>query len=95
MFMGTLPTPYLEKIIVSVSLVFSDFVTIGKRIERNMKNGKLLGVFGDTSKIKKPSSNFQKKKEGETNEVMVAKRKNKARHPLPLPFYQVEAIAPN
>lgn len=81
--------------IISVSSVFFNLVIIGERIERNMKNGKLPGTIGATNEIKKSSSNFHKKKEWDTNAIMVAKRKNKAYHPLSLPFYQDATIAPN
>lgn len=79
MFMGTLQTPYLEKMIGSISLVFSDLILIGERIEINMKNEKILGAIGTMSEIKKPYSNFHKKKEGERNAIAVSGRPS---HPL-------------
>lgn len=95
MFMGTLQTPYLEKMIVSMSSVFSDLIIISERIKNNMKNEKLPGDVGTLSGIKKTSSNFHKKKERETNAIIEAKRKDKVHHPLPLPFNQVRTITPN
>lgn len=46
MFMVTLQTPYLEKMIKSVSLVFSNLVITVERIKSNMKNDKLPDAFG-------------------------------------------------
>lgn len=80
--------------IESESSVFSDLVIIGNIIKINMNNGKLPSAVGTSSGIKKLSSNFHKKKEAETNAIMGTQRKNKARHPLPLPNYEIETIVP-
>lgn len=41
MFMGTLYGPYLEKLIGSTSVGFSDLVVVGERIENCLKIGKI------------------------------------------------------
>jgi hypothetical protein len=60
-FMGTLQGPYYERMIGSVSSSFADMVVIGERIEEGLKSGKIKGT----------SNNDQKKREGETNAVVV------------------------
>lgn len=64
--------------IVSISSAFSDLVVIGEQIKNNMKNEKLPGATSTTNGTKKPSSNIHEKEEGETNIVVMAKRKKKA-----------------
>lgn len=95
-FMGILQSSYLDKMIGSVLSVFSDLIIIDERIENNLKNGKLQGVAGTISKIKKPSSNFHNKKEGETNIVTTYRERRSyqtAWAPAPLSYYQYPYIS--
>nr|XP_027189418.1 uncharacterized protein LOC113786262 [Cicer arietinum] len=71
MFMDTLPSPFFDKMIGSMSSNFSDLVMIGERIESGMRSGKI--VCAATS-VKRPQTTFTKKKEGDTNAVMVNPR---------------------
>ena len=73
MFTNTLPGPYYDKMVGSVSAGFSDLVKIGERIENGLKNGKIQFTSGNQDAARKHSGGFQKKKEGETNAVMSGK----------------------
>ena len=44
MFMGTLQGLYYDKMVGSVSSIFSDLVTIGERIEASKKSGTIQGA---------------------------------------------------
>lgn len=79
MFMGTLQGPYLEKLIGTVSYDFSNLVITGERVENFLMNGKIQSASGSFSGPKKTFSNFQKKKEGETNVVTTGQ-------PLQVPY---------
>src|SRR4051812_28423183 len=70
MFMATLQGPYYDKMVGSVSSGFSDLVVIGERIENEIKNGKIQGASSGSYQSKRPTPNFPKKKEGETNAVV-------------------------
>src|SRR3954469_14496891 len=69
MFMATLQGPYYDKMAGSVSSGFSDLVVIGERIEDGIKSGKIQGASSNSYQAKRPTPNFAKKKEGETNAV--------------------------
>src|SRR3954462_14544145 len=69
MFMATLQGPYYDKMVGSVSSGFSDLVVIGERIEDGIKSGKIQGASSNSYQAKRPTPNFAKKKEGETNAV--------------------------
>ena len=70
MFMGTLQGLYYEKMVGSISLGFSDLVTIRERIEIVIKSGKILGGSSNAPyNSKRPASNFPRRKEGEVNVV--------------------------
>lgn len=85
--MDTLQPPFFEKMIGSVLYGFSDMVTIGEMIEQGMKSIKIPHTTGASSGVRKFSWNSQKKKEGETNVIMVGggkpyhSEKTPARHP--------------
>lgn len=70
--------PYLDMMVGSASFGFSDLVVVGERIENYLKNGKFQGVVVVSDKEKKSYSEFTKKKEGETNDVEIAKGNNGA-----------------
>ena len=65
MFMDTLQGLYYDKLVGSVSSGFSNLVTIGERIEADIKSGKLQGASSNTPyNSKRYVPNFSKKKRG-------------------------------
>ncbi|MCH80909.1 gag-protease polyprotein, partial [Trifolium medium] len=70
-FMSTLHGPYYEKMIGSISSGFADMVIIGGRVEEGLKSGKIQGSSSNQIGAKKLFNNHHKKKEGETNPVVV------------------------
>lgn len=70
LFIDIVQPQFYEKMVVSVSLGFSELVVVGARVEHGLRNGKLVAVV-ETSNAnpKKFSGGFPKKKEGETNAV--------------------------
>ena len=103
MFMDTLHSPFYEKMIGSVSTNFSDMVIVGERVEGGMRNGKIANNFTGTNSVKKPYTNFTKKKEGETNVVMASQAGqsqvkpphffNQIPQPFPYPYIPSPNIA--
>src|SRR4030066_1209260 len=73
LFMDTLQNPYYDKMIGSMSSSFSDLVITGERIERGIRRGKFASVPTGENDVKKPSSGFAKKGQGETNAIMNSK----------------------
>ena len=83
MFMGTLQGLYYEKMVGSISSGFSDLVTIGERIEVEIKSEKIPGGPSNTPyNTKRHAPNFPKRKEGEINVVASQPR---AQQPLMIP----------
>lgn len=76
----------------SASSDFSDLVIAGKELRIVSKIEKIQGVIIVSNGAKKPYSRFTKKKEWETNTVMIAKGNTEA---YQVPYYQVADIAPN
>lgn len=91
MFMGTLQGPYYEKLVGSTSIEFSDLVIVGERIENSLKSGKIPSTVGPSNGAKKPYVGFYRKKEGETNNMLVAIGRGRVHR---APFHQVAAVAP-
>lgn len=92
MFMDTLQGPYLDRLTRSTTSGFSNLVIIGERIENGLKIGKIQNTTTAASGAKKYHSGFPKKKEGEANAAMIAKREDGA---YQIPYYSVAAVAPN
>lgn len=92
MFMGTLQGPYLEKLIGSTSVGFSDLVITGERIKNCLKNGKTQSVAGPSNGEKKPYVGFAKKKKGETNNTSVARGRVRTYRAL---YQQVVVVTPS
>ena len=88
MFTNTLPGPYYDKMIGSVSTGFSDLVKIGERIENGLKNGKIQITSGGQDAAKRHPGGFQKKKEGETNAVMSGKGGSSQAPSVQVPYRQ-------
>ncbi|XP_050916417.1 uncharacterized protein LOC127131543 [Lathyrus oleraceus] len=66
-FMGTLQGLYYEKMVGSSSSNFADMMTIGERIENELKTGKIANI--DSQIVVKKSQGFAKKKEVEESSV--------------------------
>lgn len=73
--MSTLQDPYMDQMIGSTYVSFSDLVIAGEQIENNMKTGKNQGHVVALNGAKKPYSGFPKKKDGETNVASTLKGK--------------------
>ena len=85
-FMGTLQGLYYEKMVGSISLGFSNLVTIRERIEDIIKSGKISGGPSNAPyNSKRPASSFPKGKEGEIN---VAASQPMVQQPLVIPLGQ-------
>ncbi|XP_050883483.1 uncharacterized protein LOC127086729 [Lathyrus oleraceus] len=86
-FMGNLQCPYLDRMVGSTSLGFSDLVLAGERIENMINMGKIQNSDSTSSASKKPFVPYGKKQEGETNATSIIQTRN--------PTYpQVAAVAP-
>lgn len=92
MFMDTLQRPYLDRLIGSTTSGFSNLVIVGERIENGVKIDKIQDITTTTSGAKKSYSGFPKRKEGEANAAMIAKREVGA---YQMPYYPVAVVAPN
>lgn len=73
MFMGNLQGPYLERIVGSTSLGFSDLVLVIKRIKNMIKMDKIQNVASTSGMVKKPYAAYGKKRKGEVNEILVVR----------------------
>ena len=93
MFMGTLHTQYMEKMVGSSFPTFAEVVSVGERTESHIKKGKLLCAANASSGMKKPYPNLPKKPEGQTNAIM---RGGGYRAPpyVPMPYPQVDTVIP-
>lgn len=80
-FMNTLEDPNFDRLVSSGATKFVDLVSIDDRIEKGMKNGKILRNSEALSTQKNFFGNFQKKKEGETSAIYVDKGRNRQRRP--------------
>ena len=66
MFLETLEDPFYKRVLRSVSSNFSDLVTIGERVKRGLKRGKIVQNPSAVTTVRKPGfNNGNKKKEGE------------------------------
>ncbi|RDX97806.1 hypothetical protein CR513_19380, partial [Mucuna pruriens] len=65
-FINTLPSPYYNKVVGSVTSNFADLVVVGERIELGIRSGKFAHVSRNVGFAKKLTS---KKKKGEANAV--------------------------
>lgn len=90
MFIGTLQGLYYDKLVGSMSIRFSDLVITGERIKSGLKSGKIPSVVGPSSGAKKRYVGFTKKKEGETNNTLVARGRGRTYRP---PYQQVVVVA--
>ena len=90
-FMDTLSPFFWEKMIGSVSSIFTDLVTIGQRLEEGIENGKVSKVVESSNGAKKHLRNFQKKKDVEAN-VVSAERRGPLRRPQYTDESQVAAV---
>ncbi|XP_050875848.1 uncharacterized protein LOC127079504 [Lathyrus oleraceus] len=91
-FMGTLQGLYFEKMIGSSSTNFTDMVTIGERVESELKSGKIIDTTTHQTTNKRPHGGFAKKKEGEENVVMVKARPRYQFPMAPMPYYPYSYI---
>lgn len=72
-FTGTLQGLYYENMVGSSSSNFVDIIVIGERIEISFKSGKIASSNSNQqSTAMKPPSGYEKKKEGETNDVTIS-----------------------
>ncbi|KAI5397455.1 hypothetical protein KIW84_063319 [Lathyrus oleraceus] len=79
LFMGTLQGAYAERMVGCPVTNFSDIVVAGERIESWLKLGKIQGA-ASSSGSKKPFSNGQRKKEGDTSVVYTQKGPSRDRY---------------
>ncbi|XP_050889483.1 uncharacterized protein LOC127094733 [Lathyrus oleraceus] len=61
--------PFFDRLVSSAASDFAHLVTIGDRIEKGLRDGKISGAVATSSAPKKYFGGFQKKREGETNAV--------------------------
>ena len=59
--MGTLHTQYMEKMVGSSFPTFAEVVSVGERIESQIKKGKLPCAANASGGMKKPYPNLPKK----------------------------------
>jgi hypothetical protein len=79
LFMGTLQGAYAERMVGCPVTNFSDIVVAGERIESWLKLGKIQGN-ASSSGSKKPFSNGQRKKEGDTSAVYAQRGPSRDRY---------------
>lgn len=91
MFMGNLQGPYLNRMIGSTSLGFSDIVLAGKRVENMIKMGKIQNSASTSSMVKKPFVTYGKKREGETNVKTTIRTRTLTYR---VPYQQIAYVAP-
>ncbi|XP_050878389.1 uncharacterized protein LOC127082196 [Lathyrus oleraceus] len=93
-FVDTLKDPFFDRLVSSAASDFAHLVTIGDRIEKGLRDGKIPGVVAAPSAPKKYSGGFPKKREGETNAISRSyKRKQQASYGqiaavVPIPYQQ-------
>lgn len=88
--MDTLQGPYLDRMIGSTTLGFSNLVIAGEQIENGLKIGKIQDTITVVSGAKKSHSGFPKKKEGETNAIAKG-----GAGVYQIPYYLMAAVTPN
>lgn len=71
MFIDTLQSPFYDRMIGSVSSNFSDIVIIREQVESRMRTGKIAHFSEGSVSVKRPPVPLGKKKEWETNVVMI------------------------
>lgn len=91
--MSTLQGIYFENMVGSISYNFSDVVTIGESIENGLKTGKISSTTSNLARAKKPQSNFNKEKEGETSVVMANVQPRYQAPMAHMPYYQFPYVA--
>jgi hypothetical protein len=92
-FMGTLQGLYFEKMIGSSTTNFADMVTIGERVESELKSEKITDTTASQTTNKRPHGGFAKKKEGEANAV-TARARPRYQFPTALmPYYPYPYVA--
>ena len=97
----TLRPPFYDRIIGNASSNFSDIVTIGERIEHEIKSGRIIDNSMESMGVKKCM--FNKKKEGEVHNTSYERQKRKPQQlkpnqtppiqPFPPQFMQYPYIA--
>jgi len=92
MCIDTLQSPFYDRMIGSMSSNFSDMVIIGERIEIGIKKGRIGESTTGTANSKKVP--FVKKKEKETQAIMVDQRKNQAFINSPSGYYTPPSTHP-
>ncbi|PNX79654.1 coatomer subunit zeta-3, partial [Trifolium pratense] len=93
MFTNTLQGAYYEKMVGSVSSGFADLVKIGERIENGLKSGKIQAAVGNQNVLKKSTSGFVRKKEGEANVVTSKNNKSYPAIPAHVPYFPFPYLA--
>lgn len=68
-FVDTLKDPFFDQLVSSAASDFAHLVTIGDRIEKGLRDGKIPGAVTTPSAPKRYSGGFPKKREGETNAI--------------------------
>lgn len=91
MFMGNLQGLYLDRMMGSTSSDFSDLVLAGERIENMIKMGKIQNPTCMSGLTKKSFIPYGKKREGETNAVVVIQTMTPTYQVL---YQQVATVAP-
>ncbi|XP_050908943.1 uncharacterized protein LOC127122688 [Lathyrus oleraceus] len=94
LFIDTTQPQFYQKMVGSASLGFSELVAIGARVEYSLRNGKLAAVNGTSNaNPKKFSGGFPRKKEGETNVVIVGQGRAPPRR-RPQQYSQQQYVQP-
>lgn len=70
MFMGTLQGYYLENLIGSVSLSFSNLLMVGEHIESSLESGKIQGALSGQIGESESSSDSQEENEDRIDAIM-------------------------
>ncbi|XP_050918902.1 uncharacterized protein LOC127136386 [Lathyrus oleraceus] len=65
----TLKDPFFDRLVSSAASDFAHLVTIGDRIKKSLRDGKIQGAVATPNAPKKYSGGFQKKKEGDINSI--------------------------
>ncbi|RDX68574.1 hypothetical protein CR513_52414, partial [Mucuna pruriens] len=68
MFIDTLPSPFYDKAVGSLVSNFANLVTVGERIESNIKRGKFAQANNDTSFVRRSN---QERRKGEANAIII------------------------
>lgn len=68
-FVDTLKDPFFDRLVSSAASDFAHLITIGDRIEKGLREGKIQGAAVTPNAPKKYYGGFQKKKEGDANAI--------------------------